>query len=131
MTGPVIVMTSYNIDVGIDQPAAALIWFSVRDGARDCKQYFALLLRHISSNIVSHRRLRWQGHLARMCDKRLPTRMLFGHMDGSGVRGRSQKQWLDYVKNELQFIRLSFTWWRKSQDRAGWRAAIECVLQRT
>ena len=26
---------------------------------------------------------------------------------------------------------LSFTWWRESQDRAGWRAAIECLLQRT
>ncbi len=22
-------------------------------------------------------------------------------------------------------------WWKKSQDRAGWRAAIECLLQRT
>ena len=46
------------------------------------------------SNIVSHRRLRWLGHLARMPDERLPKRVLFGHMDGSGVRGRSQKQFI-------------------------------------
>ena len=26
-------------------------------------------------------------------DERLPSRVLVGHMDGSGVRGRSQKQW--------------------------------------
>ena len=45
------------------------------------------------SNIVSHRRLRWLGHLARMPDERLPKRVLSGHMDGSGVRGKSQKQW--------------------------------------
>ena len=25
-------------------------------------------------------------------------RVLFGHMDGSGVRGKSQKQWVDYVR---------------------------------
>ena len=83
------------------------------------------------SNIVSHRRLRWLGHLARMPDERLPKRVLFGHMDGSGLRGRSQKQWMDYVREDLHFAGLSITWWRKSQDRAGWRAAIECLLQRT
>ena len=64
------------------------------------------------SNIVSHRRLRWLGHLARMPDERLPKRVLFGHMDGSGVRGKRQKQWVDYVREDLQFAGLSFTWWR-------------------
>ena len=83
------------------------------------------------SNIVSYRRLRWLGHLARMPDERLPKRVLFGHTDGSGVRGKSQKQWVDYVREDLQFAGLSFTWWRKSQDRAGWRAAIECLLRCT
>ena len=51
--------------------------------------------------------------------------------NGSGVRGRSQKQWAGYVREDLQFAELSFTWRRKSLDRAGWRAAIECLLQRT
>ena len=83
------------------------------------------------SNIVSHRRLRWLGHLARMPDERLPKRVLFGHMDGSGLRGKSQQQWVDYVGEDLQIAGLSYTWWKKSQDRAGWRAAIECLLQRT
>ena len=81
------------------------------------------------SNIVSHRRLRWSGHLARMPNERLPKRVLFGHMGGSGVRGKSQKEWVDYVREDLQFAGLSFTWWRKSQDTAGRRAAIECFLQ--
>ena len=34
-------------------------------------------------------------------------------------------------QEDLQFAGLSSTWWRKSHDRAGWRAAIECLLQRT
>ena len=62
------------------------------------------------STIVSHMRLRWLGHLARMPDERLPKRVLFGHMDGSGVRGRtrSQKQWVDYVRDDciLQSFKL-------------------------
>ena len=62
------------------------------------------------SNVVSYRRLRWLGHLARMPDERLPKRMLFGHMDGSGVRGRSLKQWIDYVREGLQLISLVVTW---------------------
>ena len=66
-----------------------------------------------------------------MPDERLPERVLFEYMVGSGVRGRSQKQWVDSVREDLQFAELSITWWRKSQDRAGWRAAIEGLLQRT
>ena len=58
------------------------------------------------SSIVSHRKLRWLGHLARMADERLPKRVLFGHMDGSGVRGRSQKQWVENVREDLQFTEL-------------------------
>ena len=32
------------------------------------------------------------SHLAKMPDERLPKRVLIGHMDASGVRGKSQKQ---------------------------------------
>ena len=35
------------------------------------------------------------------------------------------------VREDLQIAGFSYTWWKKSQDRAGWRAAIECLLQRT
>ena len=41
------------------------------------------------------------------------------------------KQWVHYVREGLQFAGLSITWWRRSQDRAGWRAATECLRQRT
>ena len=44
-----------------------------------------------------------------MPDERLPKRVLSGHMDGSGVRARSQKQWVDYVREDLQFAGPSFT----------------------
>ena len=44
-----------------------------------------------------------------MPDERLPQRVLFGHMDASGVRGRSQEQGVDYVKEDLQFAGLVLT----------------------
>ena len=40
-------------------------------------------------------------------------------------------QWVDHVKEDLQIAGLSYTWWRKSQDSADWRAAIKCLLHRT
>ena len=61
----------------------------------------------------------------------VPEKVLFGHMDGSRVRGRSQKQWAVYVRVVLHLAGLPLTWWKKCQDRAGWRAAIHDVLQRT
>ena len=66
------------------------------------------------SNIVSHRRLRWLGHLARMPDERLPKRVFLARMDVSGLRGSGQKQWVHYVKADLQIAGLSYTWWERS-----------------
>ena len=34
-------------------------------------------------------------------------------------------------QKDLQFAGLSITWWRESQHRAGWRAAIEYRLYGT
>ena len=69
--------------------------------------------------------------MARLPDDRLPNGVLSGHMIGTGLRGVIHKQWVDYVGKDLQFAGLSFDWWRRCQDRAGWRAAIECLLQGT
>lgn len=40
----------------------------------------------------------WLGLLARIADERLPKRVLFGHIDGSGVR--SQEEWVANVREE-------------------------------
>ena len=56
-------------------------------------------------SIQHYRYLHLLGHLARMPVEWLPKRALFGHMDGSGVRGRRQKQWvhhMNYVRADLQ-----------------------------
>ena len=89
-------------------------------------------------DIVSYRRLRWLGHLARMHDDRLPKIMLFASWKGAGRAGRSQKSWKEYVmtyssliREDLQSVGQSLTWYRKSQDRTAWKGIIEKLLQRT
>ena len=52
------------------------------------------------SNIVSHMRLKWLGHLARMPHERFPKRALFGRINGSRVRGRCQKQRADCAQKK-------------------------------
>ena len=56
---------------------------------------------------------------------------LFRHMDALRLQARSQRQRVDNVREDPQSFDLSLTWWRASQDRAGLRAAIHDVLQRT
>ena len=57
--------------------------------------------------------------------------MLFGTLEGAGKRGRPVKSWNNYVRQDLESLGLALTWWRKSQDRPGWKAAIETLLRRT
>ena len=74
-----------------------------------------------SQKFVGHRRMRWLGHLARIPDERLPKRVLLGHMDGSGLIGRTQKQWVYYVREDLQVAGLSLAWLKGSRSTPGAR----------
>ena len=49
------------------------------------------------------------SHIGLMPDVWVPKRIVLGHMEGSGVRGRNQQQWVDYVREDLQLIVLSLT----------------------
>jgi hypothetical protein len=50
---------------------------------------------------------------ARKPDERLPKRVLSGHKDGSGVRGRRHRQRVDHVREDLQIAGFFFTWRRQ------------------
>ena len=50
---------------------------------------------------VRFRRLRWLGHVSRMSDDRLPKKLLFGQMLGTGVRGRPMDSWNKIVCSDL------------------------------
>ena len=69
--------------------------------------------------------------MAGMPDNKSPGRVLLGHMDGIGTRGRAQTQCLNHIKENLHLAVLSLNCWRTSQDRGGPSAAIDCSLQHT
>ena len=87
------------------------------------------------SNIVQYRRLRWLGHLARMGDERLPKQLLFGTMlstnNRSRKRGRTVKCWIDYARDDLSRLKISYHWYRLAQDRSKWRETICKLLEHT
>ena len=65
---------------------------------------------HKVSEIVSHWRLRWRGHFARMLNEGQPKRVLSRCKDGGGRIGNSPEQWADCVtipsRENLQIARL-------------------------
>ncbi len=41
------------------------------------------------------------------------------------------KSWNDCVRDDLDSVGLTCHWWRKCQDREGWKGILERLLQRT
>ena len=70
---------------------------------------------------VRFRRLRWLGHLARTSDSRLPKKLLFGQVQGTGTRGRPMDSWNTIVCKDLASLGVAYSWHRKVEDRTAWR----------
>jgi len=48
--------------------------------------------------------MRWAGHVARMCEKRVVYRVLVGKPEGNRTLGRSRRRWEDNIKMDLQEV---------------------------
>ena len=86
------------------------------------------------STMVSYRRLRWLGHLARAEEERLPKQLLFGSIPSGQVHhkaGRPLKSWIDYVRDDLISLKLNHKWYKLAQDRNEWRSSIQTLLEHT
>ena len=77
--------------------------------------------------VVTHRRLRWLGHTARMSQDRLPFQCMFGQLSGTKVKGKPRDTWQSIVYKDLSALRIQFNWFRSAQDRTGWRQLIASV----
>lgn len=56
------------------------------------------------ANIISHRRLRWLGHVGRMQRDRMPVlQLLFSVFNSESKSGRPSKTWSDYVRDSCMF----------------------------
>ena len=82
-------------------------------------------------DMVRFRRLRWLGHVARLENTRMPKRLMHSRIPSRAGKGRPQKCWTDYVREDLDVLRLLHNWSRAAQDRDSWRDKIQRLLGHT
>ena len=79
--------------------------------------------------IMRSRRMRSDGHVARMGRGRGVYRVLVGKTEGERQLGRSRSRWEDNIKMDLQeFGCGGMDWIELAQDRDRWRALVNEVM---
>jgi hypothetical protein len=82
-----------------------------------------------SSIIIKSRRMRWEGHLARMGEKRNAYRLLVGKLVGKKPLGRPRRRGVDNIRMDLGEVGWGdVDWIGLAQDRNRWRALVNSVL---
>jgi hypothetical protein len=51
-------------------------------------------------------------------------KLTFTQLEGSRKKGRPKLRWLDGVLQDLKILKMT-AWWKKVQDRNGWKAVIK------
>ena len=71
---------------------------------------------------VRTRRLLWAGALLRMCDHRLPKRVMPGELENAGKRGPAgmEKEWTDCVADDLRLHGVTGDWRTAALDPGAW-----------
>jgi len=73
--------------------------------------------------------MRWAGRVARMGEGRGVYRVLMGKPEGKRPLGRPRCRWEDNIKMDLQEVGCGgMDWIELAQDRDGWRALVNAVM---
>jgi hypothetical protein len=79
--------------------------------------------------IIKVRRMRWAGHIARICETRNAFRLLVGKSEGRRPLRRPRCRWLDNIRMDLVEVGWGdMDWIGLAQDRDRWRALVNSVL---
>jgi len=85
-----------------------------------------------SPNIVraiKSRRMRWEGRVARMGNRRDVFRVLVGEPEGKRPLGRPRRRWEDNIKMDLQEVGCGCVdWIDLAQDMDSWEALVNAVM---
>jgi hypothetical protein len=74
---------------------------------------------------MKSRKMRWEGHVARMGEKRNVYKLLIGKRP----LGRPRRRWIDDIKTDLLEIGVSVVdWIGLAQDRYRWKALVNSVM---
>jgi len=79
--------------------------------------------------VITSRRMRWAGHVARMGEERGVYRVLLGKPEGKRPLGRPRRRWVDNIRTDLQEVRCGYVdWIGLAQDRDSWRTLVSTVM---
>jgi hypothetical protein len=78
---------------------------------------------------MKSRRIRWEGHVARMEEKRNSYKLLVGKSEGKRPLGRPRRRWVDNIRMYLGEVGWGdVDWIGLAKDRNSWRAVVNSVL---
>jgi hypothetical protein len=79
--------------------------------------------------VIKSRRMRWEGHVARMGEGRVAYRVLVRRPEGKRPLGRPRRRWEDNIKLDLREIGIDgVNWIRLAQDMVQWWAFVNTVM---
>jgi hypothetical protein len=78
--------------------------------------------------MIKSRRMRWEGHVARMGEERNAYRILMGRPEGKRRLWRPIRRWVDNIKMDLREMEWGgMNWIALAEDRDQWRALVKTV----
>ena len=79
--------------------------------------------------MITSRRMRWAGHVARMEEGWGVHKVLVGKPDGKRPLGRPRRIWEDNIKMDLEEVGKGCgDWMELAEDRDRWRAFVSTVM---
>ena len=79
--------------------------------------------------VIKWRRMRWAGHVARICVERGVCRVLVGKREGKRPLGRPRRRWVDNIRMGLQEVGCGYMdWIGLAQDRDSWRTLVSADM---
>ena len=79
--------------------------------------------------VIKSRRMKWAGHVARMCEDSRVYRVLVGKPEGRRPLGRPRRRWVDNIRIDLQEVGCGYMdWIGLAQDRDRWRTLVSAVM---
>jgi len=79
--------------------------------------------------VITSRRKRWAGHVARMGEERGAYRVLVGKQEGRRSVGRLRRRWVDNIRMDPEEVGCGYMdWIGLAQDRDRWRRRVSAVM---
>ena len=94
------------------------------------KNIFCLMIvKHNIVRVITSRRKKWAGHVARVVEGRGVHKILVGKPEEERPLGRPRRRWEDNIKMDLEEVGKGCgDWMELAKDRDSWRALASTVM---